>query len=41
MLDSGMIWQREHVNFSGAEIEGQVNSAVNTAMNRLIMVCVI
>ena len=28
-------------NFSGAEIEGLVKSAANTAMNRLIKVCVI
>ena len=33
-----MIWQRTH-NFSGAEIEGLVKSAANTAMNGLIKVC--
>ena len=28
-------------NFSGAEIEGLVKTAANTAMNRLIKVCII
>lgn len=28
-------------NFSGAEIEGLVQSATNTAMNRMIKVCII
>ena len=28
-------------NYSGAEIEGLVKSAANTAMNRLIKVCII
>ena len=44
MLDPGIdfndLAERTH-NFSGAEIEELVKSAVNTAMNRLIKVCVI
>ena len=39
-IDFSMIWQRTH-NFSGAKIEELVKSAANTAMNRLIKVCVI
>ena len=39
-VDFNMLAEKTR-NYSGAEIEGLVKSAANTAMNRLIKVCII